>query len=1842
MILGFVMMARAVDNFPSAQNGVISDTTPFEEIPISITTTDQTLTITANPLDDQLDTLLYLVDSRGVIIAENDDRSADDLGSEIVYDRIEPGDYTVIITRYGVDAGQTSGEYDLSIQLSDAPDTRQEFDVSDAALLDAGFPEIDARDHAEWTIIAYYGGDTDLEPFVINDFREFELAGGSTDDVRVVVLMDRHPQFTDVSGDWSSTRIFEVQGTVTDEGDLSFPPPIESEALVDLGRRNTGDSELLAQYLTWSVNTFPADRYAVAFASHGAAWEGIITDDSETTDDSTRLTLTDLRNAFNTAAQSTERGKFDLLINDACFMSSVEYYNAVADYFDLSLASPEIIVNPALDMTLFTSALQTDPSMPIEQLSSQLIDAYMDNVAAERSDTDYLSHAVTDLNQFDPVISATERFASLINLNPIEYATLIGQARNNTYTYAQFFGETDKIDLGHFMQQIIALSSDAELVTAASDVIDALETARVYENGGRYVSDRVAYYNVYFPKDSRDFNTEYLRVSDMPEWAQMVRGYFNVITPKLWNETSSLITYHPPVAPTVKVTRVYPQVASTGIPPAISVEIVGRQIAGGRFTVDQMDETTGTRIRLTDTPILTEVIAGDTIDYINSWKSGVDRSVFSWLPLTLPVLSDGANLNNEYLRRNRDLAALDGRYRINASSEWRDVTVMFTLNGRVDSVISRSKNGSFATIDMLAGVEFQAYQYEVKPDGALQKVPGNTYIWPEGGLTWREEPTPTGTYDLGFLAESFGGNTGFANVTVSIDQSDYEADWRGYTDLNLGINFQRPTPWSAVGDFGDSLFSASQDEQTALNIYYFNADDNLFDIISETERRFALSLTSSAQFYDLDDERGLIFDHTYETTDGQTWRGRAAAFYRETAMGGRAIVISADSVADSGTDISALFDEIVARVDFFDAAQLRRDDTGDWNYEFVRRTVPYPVPKTWVKESYTDEIATWAVYRPTDDATTAAAIAEITGADAASALETLIETYLSGADLTRRTYNAEFHTWESAYYTLRDAGATDLMSSLGLRYAQAGSAVSGRLYVAQINGRLYALRFETADTTGALALFRTIFEPMLDGFSPPPNITYAGGGARSAFVKAALIGARQVCGDAPINTVCYGEGLRSAIQLAYINGEQRFETTGETQPIANLQTLDVGTAADGSFDPFSLAVINLQANAPIDSGAGVKLYVFGGATVTNRVVASPEAPAEIDVFNNAPDAVYIRTAPNTISAPLYTLPQGGIVSAVGQTEAGDWLRVRIPGKPYRTGWVFASLMSSDDPDQIDLLRISDPTEPHFIDMQSIEVLFDPEQADNALLNGVLIETSRDADVIILKINGSTFEIAGDTLFFWQGRRIGDGTIGTGADTFGQVEGKRRPAGWSSQVVKGAIRVRIPTANSTGGSSVLSAVPGSSIEGDDNGGQLLPVNRQLGQVFATTYNTQNNVLNTKALNTLNNTQELLNNLPIDQTNKLGNYFNTPDEFQEELNEEELFEYLLNETDINPDEIFLNDPDGSLTNLFNQSIQSGLYTPPTVNTPTPTPVPATPTPVPQQQAQPTQQQSAPTFTPTPASPAMPTPTPTTSQDSDGDGYPDNIDSCPLEPGVAPDGCPIQPGDADGDSLSDQEESSYGTDPLNPDTDGDRLQDGFEVFEVGTDPNNPDTDGDGLTDGYEWMELGTNPNNPDSDEDGFRDGEDSCPLEYAPDSSDGCPEPQPVDSDGDGLDDDLENSLGTNPNNPDTDGDGLTDGVEYYDTQTNPNNPDTDGDGLTDGQEVNGFVMTIQVDDMVYPPQTFRTNPFITDTDNDGYTDYEEYAFYGTNPTVADTDGDGLNDGPDACPLNYGVDSSNGCPP
>jgi hypothetical protein len=70
-------------------------------------------------------------------------------------------------------------------------------------------------------------------------------------------------------------------------------------------------------------------------------------------------------------------------------------------------------------------------------------------------------------------------------------------------------------------------------------------------------------------------------------------------------------------------------------------------------------------------------------------------------------------------------------------------------------------------------------------------------------------------------------------------------------------------------------------------------------------------------------------------------------------------------------------------------------------------------------------------------------------------------------------------------------------------------------------------------------------------------------------------------------------------------------------------------------------------------------------------------------------------------------------------------------------------------------------------------------------------------------------------------------------------------------------------------------------------------------------------------------------------------------------------------------------------------------------------------------------------------------------------------------------------------------------------------------------------------------------------------------------------PADADGDGLANDDEAEIGSDPDDPDTDDDGLIDGEEVF-LGTDPTNPDSDGDGSSDLVEEQSGTSPLDPDD------------------------------------------------------------------
>ncbi len=188
--------------------------------------------------------------------------------------------------------------------------------------------------------------------------------------------------------------------------------------------------------------------------------------------------------------------------------------------------------------------------------------------------------------------------------------------------------------------------------------------------------------------------------------------------------------------------------------------------------------------------------------------------------------------------------------------------------------------------------------------------------------------------------------------------------------------------------------------------------------------------------------------------------------------------------------------------------------------------------------------------------------------------------------------------------------------------------------------------------------------------------------------------------------------------------------------------------------------------------------------------------------------------------------------------------------------------------------------------------------------------------------------------------------------------------------------------------------------------------------------------------------------------------------------------------------------------------------------------------------------------------------------------------------------------------------------------------------------DTDGDGILDkddkcpkdpeDKDGFEDDDGCPDPDNDQDGVLDAEDRCPVVAGPVENQGCPVEAPLDTDGDGITDDIDKC----PQDPE-------DKDSFEDADGCPD-PDNDQDGLLDADDA--------CPNEAGPVEN-KGCP-VHDRDQDGITDDQDKCpdepedkdgFEDTDgcPDL-DNDADGIPDIKDRCPLDPGIPETEGCPP
>ena len=319
---------------------------------------------------------------------------------------------------------------------------------------------------ADWTIMTYLAADNDLEEAALDDFLEMASVG-STDDVRVVVQLDRAPGEDATYGDWMDTRRGVIE--LNDVPDTNWG--------TSLGEVNMADPASLTDFALWGIQSYPAERYALVVWDHGDGWPGVAVDD---TDGGDMIGTVELGNVLDLIVQELGR-PLDLLGLDACLMGMQEVAYEVRDAALVMVASEELVPDDGWPYDEVLTDLNANALMTAAELGTAIVQRFVTSYSGGSQGDEEATLSALDLAEADRVATAVDGLALALLAEYDQYHAQIQTARDAAQRYDE--EPSHIMDLYDFAELVDANVPDQTIKIAAQAVMDAIANHEVIEEG---------------------------------------------------------------------------------------------------------------------------------------------------------------------------------------------------------------------------------------------------------------------------------------------------------------------------------------------------------------------------------------------------------------------------------------------------------------------------------------------------------------------------------------------------------------------------------------------------------------------------------------------------------------------------------------------------------------------------------------------------------------------------------------------------------------------------------------------------------------------------------------------------------------------------------------------------------------------------------------------------------------------------------------------------------------------------------------------------------------------------------------------------------------------------------------------------------------------------------------------------------------------------------------------------------------------------------------------------------------------------------------------------------------
>lgn len=249
-------------------------------------------------------------------------------------------------------------------------------------------------------------------------------------------------------------------------------------------KANMGLTSTLQSFLTWGVQTYPADRISLILWNHGGAMRGVCYDENYSSDCLTNSEVkTAVANTFTSLGRSTS-DKFEWIGYDACLMQVQDIAEFNSQYFNYMIASEESEAGAGWDYDNWLDDAYAKKTTP------NILKAICDSFLAEQGSSSDQTLSYLNLSYMSAYKSAWETMASTINSMISSYGksnfqtlmkTVQDYGSDSDCEGYSYFGILDAKDV---VNKIRATSAFSGASTQTNAVLTAFDNLVAYSKAG--------------------------------------------------------------------------------------------------------------------------------------------------------------------------------------------------------------------------------------------------------------------------------------------------------------------------------------------------------------------------------------------------------------------------------------------------------------------------------------------------------------------------------------------------------------------------------------------------------------------------------------------------------------------------------------------------------------------------------------------------------------------------------------------------------------------------------------------------------------------------------------------------------------------------------------------------------------------------------------------------------------------------------------------------------------------------------------------------------------------------------------------------------------------------------------------------------------------------------------------------------------------------------------------------------------------------------------------------------------------------------------------------------------